>query len=57
MKKIKPHHSAWPDLQAMVEKFGGYDRIPQEAWDEHDRCFKALRERLNREHNGGERPK
>jgi hypothetical protein len=25
-----------PDLQALVEKFGGYHKITPEAWAEHD---------------------
>jgi hypothetical protein len=25
-----------PDLQALVERFGGYAKIPAEAWKEYD---------------------
>ncbi len=27
-----------PDLQALVERFGGYARVPPEAWAEFDRA-------------------
>jgi hypothetical protein len=30
-----PNNKA-PDLQKLVERFGGYDRITPEAWAEHD---------------------
>jgi hypothetical protein len=41
---------ALPDVQLLVERYGGWRNIPQEAWDEHDRRFKALRQRLNALH-------
>jgi hypothetical protein len=28
-----------PDLQTLVARFGGYDKIPPEAWAEHDRAM------------------
>src|SRR5260370_704135 len=37
-------HAQWlkatpePDLQALVERFGGYARVPREAWAEFDRA-------------------
>jgi hypothetical protein len=27
---------ACPDLQELVQRWGGYDRIPPEAWSEYD---------------------
>jgi hypothetical protein len=40
----------FPDVQVLVERYGGWWNIPRQAWDEHDRRFKALRERLNALH-------
>ena len=34
-----------PDLQVLVERFGGYDKIPSEAWAEFDRAMAAWHER------------
>jgi hypothetical protein len=32
-----------PDLQAWVAFFGGFDKIPPEAWAQWDRLFEAYR--------------
>jgi hypothetical protein len=40
----------FPEVQVLVERYGGWWNIPRQAWDEHDRRFKALRERLNALH-------
>jgi hypothetical protein len=37
-----------PDLQALVAHHGGYDKIPPEAWAEHDRALAEWQERRQR---------
>lgn len=34
-----------PDLQELVARWGGYDKIPAEAWAEHDRTMAEWQER------------
>src|SRR5262249_60880807 len=34
-----------PDLQALVERHGGYDKITPEAWAEYDRALAEWQER------------
>jgi hypothetical protein len=34
-----------PDLHELIEKHGGYDRIPPEAWAQWDRLSEAWRRR------------
>jgi hypothetical protein len=36
---MKRNANPAPDLQALTSKHGGYDRIPPEAWAEHDRAM------------------
>jgi hypothetical protein len=38
-----------PDLQQWVEFYGGYNKIPLEAWAEWDRRNAAYRERQQRD--------
>ena len=43
-----------PDLQALVERHGGYDKITREAWFvEHDRAVAEWQERRRRRSEGG----
>ena len=35
-----------PDLQALVERHGGYDRITAEAWREHDAAMTRFHARV-----------
>jgi len=37
-----------PDLQALVARFGGYHRIPPEAWAQHDQELAAYQAWLRR---------
>jgi hypothetical protein len=47
----KGDYAAWleknpaPDLQQLVAKHGGYNRITPEAWAEHDRAMAQWQER------------
>jgi hypothetical protein len=34
-----------PDLQELVRRFGGYDKITPEAWEEYDRAMAEWQER------------
>jgi hypothetical protein len=34
-----------PDLHALVERHGGYERIPPEAWAQHDQAMAEWQER------------
>jgi hypothetical protein len=40
-----PHYPQPPDLQAMVERYGGWHAIPQRAWAEYDRAEARWQER------------
>ena len=43
-----------PDLQALISKHGGYDRIPPEAWAQHDQAMADWQERRRRRGRGGQ---
>jgi hypothetical protein len=47
LQRVSLEPGGLPEVQALVERYGGWWNIPQEAWDEHDRRFKAMRARLN----------
>ena len=42
-----------PDLQGLVRKHGGYDKISPEAWAEHDRAMAEWQERRRAGSEGG----
>jgi len=42
-----------PDLQDLVERFGGYSNITAEAWAEYDRAMADWQERRRRRSEGG----
>src|SRR5262249_12154666 len=46
------HHDG-PDLQGLVRKHGGYDKISPEAWAEHDRAMAEWQERRRAGSEGG----
>jgi hypothetical protein len=43
-----------PDLQELVSKHGGYDKIPAQAWAEYDRAMAEWQERRRRRSEGSE---
>jgi hypothetical protein len=42
-----------PDLQELLGKHGRYDKIPAEAWAEHDRAMAEWQERRRRRSESG----
>jgi hypothetical protein len=36
-----------PNLQKLVEKYGGYDRIPPEVWTKYDAALKRWQQAIN----------
>ena len=42
-----------PDLQELVARHGGYDKISPEAWAEHDRAMAEWQERRRARSEGG----
>jgi hypothetical protein len=43
-----------PSLQELVERYGGYSRVPPEAWAEFDRRMERWREEYKqRQESGG----
>jgi hypothetical protein len=54
-------YAAWlrakpaPDLQELVRKHGGYDKITPEAWAEYDRVLAEWQEAKRSRHAGGDR--
>jgi hypothetical protein len=42
-----------PDLQGLVARHGGYDKITPEAWAEYDRAMADWQERRRRRSEGG----
>jgi|SRR5262249_40664638 len=44
-----------PDLQELVRRHGGYDKITREAWAEHDRAMAEWQERRERRVEEGDR--
>jgi hypothetical protein len=53
--------ATYPDLQALVDRFGGYDKITPEAWAEHDAAVARYRaakiEKLREEQMQNQFPK
>jgi hypothetical protein len=47
----RPSH---PDLQELVARFGGYDKITEEAWAQHDAAMAAWMESLRYLHRDEE---
>jgi hypothetical protein len=39
VKRRFPEFPPAPDLQTLVERFGGYDKITPERWAEHDEAM------------------
>ena len=45
-----------PDLEALVAKFGGYNKITPQAWAEHDRAMEEWQRRRRMRAIGAARP-
>jgi len=41
-----------PDLQELVARYGGYNRIPPEAWERYDAAMADWQERRKLRHVG-----
>ena len=49
------HANPAPDLQELIRKHGGYDKITPEAWAEYDRVLAEWQEAKRSRHAGGDR--